>query len=74
MFETLANRRLRIQLGRKHWYMETHITLLGPNILKVGLAKPGGQPRVPQEIPAGDEAEQGRLKRLEICFFPRRWH
>lgn len=70
----LRNRRLRIQVGRKHWHMETHITLLGPNVLKMGLDKPGGQPRRGQEIPAGDEAEQGRLTRLEIWFFPRRWH
>jgi len=57
-FETLANRRLRIQLGRKHWYAEPHVALLGPSILKVGLDKPGGQPRGGQEIPAGDETEQ----------------
>lgn len=47
-------------MGRKHWYMETHITLLGPNILKMGLDKPGGQPRGGQEIPAGDEAKLTR--------------
>lgn len=59
-----------IQPGRKRWCAETRITLLGPNILKVGLVKPGGQPRGGQEIPAGDEAEQrDRLTRLEIVLF-----
>lgn len=74
-FETLGQTRLRIPLGRKHWYTEMHITLLRPHILRMDLDKPGGQPRERQEIPAGDEAEQrGRLTRLEICgFFPRRW-